>query len=456
MEIIVDNMPIVYSDIKKVHKVRSMAIDTLIAHLKIIILMALGLLVLFTFSDEPYTAFLLLDILLCTYLSSLFKTKYRLFFLLHPIILLISSQLFSTSFLALGDGEAYSAVIAQYLDTQSLSFDLGGLLATYGFLGFLKYTSLGAAPIYSIPEYFFSNPSDRIYYMWQGTFHVALCALVVTLARTWRVVGDNYLFSAALFAVVSPSFFDLGAAPTRHVLTFFGVFLLFFTHLAISQRLTIIRAVWFAVAVMMILISKAPLMLPYMIFALIDQVLIKRIKFNAKAAFLLGMLAFGGMLIGDYLYQTIIVYEETSQGGAATFSKLTHLPIIGWVFKYVYAFLAPFPWLEAPLFIATNYGGNWLLFLMHTLSALIGLYFFFVVIIKWRAILTSDVLLKQMVAYGVVMSLSILKGATGFHTYLLIYFPMFAPLLNIRRFRINLLIPIGFVVFLETIVLVGK
>lgn len=58
--------------------------------------------------------------------------------------------------------------------------------------------------------------------------------------------------------------------------------------------------------------------------------------------------------------------------------------------------------------------------------------------------------------YGAIMSLSILKGSMGFHGYLLIYFPMFAPLLTFRRFQINLLLPIGFVVFIETIVLVGK
>lgn len=58
--------------------------------------------------------------------------------------------------------------------------------------------------------------------------------------------------------------------------------------------------------------------------------------------------------------------------------------------------------------------------------------------------------------YGAIMSLSILKGSTGFHGYLSIYFPLLAPLLAFRRFQINPLLPIGFVVFLETIVLVGK
>lgn len=442
--------------LQKVRNVNSLAIDTLLAHVKLVILAALGLAVLYTLADAAYVAILVLDILFCTYLVSLFRTKYKYIFFLHPLILLFSSQLFVTPFLEAGDGEAYQAVVAQYLNTQEFTFEVSGLLSIFSLLEFFKYASLGVAPIYGVPEFFFSNPEDTVYYMWQGAFHVILCAVVVTLAKSWRVLDGKYLFSMALFAVVSPSFFDLGAAPTRHVATFFGVFLLFVTHLAVVQRFTGARAIWFAVAVMMILISKAPLLAPYMIFAVIDLFFIKRSKLNTKTALLVGMLMLGILLMGTYLYQTALAYEDIARGGGATFSGLTQLPLIGWGVKYVYALLAPFPWSEASLFIATNYAGNGLLFFMHTLSALVGLYLFWVVILKWRVILISDTGLRQMVAFGAIMSLSILKGSTGFHTYLLIYFPMFAPLLVIRKFRVNPLIPITFVVLLETIVLFNK
>lgn len=445
---------IYFKSVQRVQGARSMALDTLLAHVKLIILSALGLAVLYTLADAPYVAVLAIDILFCTHLASLFKTKYKYIFFLHPLILFISSQLFTAPFLQAGDGEAYGGVVASYLNTQDLTFDVSGLLSIYNLLDFFKYASFGVVPTYAVPEFFFINPDDAVYYVWQGTFHAFLCALVVTLARTWRVLDGKYLFSMALFAVVSPSFFDLGGAPTRHVVTFFGVFLLFITHLAVVQKLTVTRAIWFAVAVVMVLISKAPLLAPYMIFVAIDLFFIKRIKLNAKAALLIGVLVLGVLLIGAYLYETTLAYEETSKGGAATLSGLTQLPLIGWVVKYVYALLAPFPWSKASLFIATIYAGNGLIFFMHTLSALVGLYLFLVVILKWRAVLASDTELKQMVAYGLIMSLSILKGSTGFHTYLLIYFPMFAPLLVIRRFRINPLIPIVFVVFLEMIVVV--
>lgn len=434
---------------------QSMAIASLMAHIKLIILTAIGFVVFYIFADMPYVAILVLDILFCAYLASLFKTKYKYVFFLHPIVIFISSQLFTTPFLEAGDGEAYRMVVASYLNTQDLTFDFSLLLSFHSLFDVFKFSSFGVAPIFALPDFFFNNPADGVYYVWQGTFHVYLCALVVTLARTWRVLDVKYLFIMALFAVVSPTLFDLGTTPNRHLVTFFGVFLLFVTHLAIVQRLTVTRAMWFAMAVMLVLISKAPLLLPYMIFATIDLFYIRRIKLDVKSALLVGMVALGAMLMGGYFFKIFFVYDEMSKTGAATFSGLTQLPLIGWVVKYVYALLAPFPWSKAQYFIATIYAGNWLLFFMHILSSLTGVYLFLIIILKWRAILASDTELKQMVAFALIMSLSILKGSTGFAGYLTIYFPFLAPLLAIRRFQINPLLPIMFVVLLETFMLVA-
>jgi hypothetical protein len=420
----------------------SMANATFIAHVKLLSLVLLSVAVLSTLADVPYAAILVLDIFFCAYIVNLFKTKYKYIFFLHPLILFASSQLFTDSFLNAGDGEAYGGVIASYLNTKYLSFNFSLLSDNYSILEFFKYTSLGVVPTYAIPEFFFGNPVEAVYYLWQGTFHVFLCALVFTLAHTWRVLDGKYLFSMALFAVVSPTFFEVGTAPTRHFVTFFGVVLLFISHLAVVQRFTLSR-------VMVVLISRAPLLLPYVIFFAIDMYYIRRIKLDARLAMLVGFLMLGVLLMGDYFYDIFFAYDETSKTGAATFSGLTQWPIIGGGIKYVYALLAPFPWSKAPHFIATTYAGNGLLFFMHILSALTGLYLFFVVILKHRVILDADTALKQMVAFGLIMSMSILKGSTGFHFYLSIYFPMLAPLLAIRRLQISPLIPIGFVIFLE-------
>jgi hypothetical protein len=54
------------------------------------------------------------------------------------------------------------------------------------------------------------------------------------------------------------------------------------------------------------------------------------------------------------------------------------------------------------------------------------------------------------------MSLSILKGSTGFHGYLSIYFPMLAPLFTIKQLQINPMLPIYFVIILEVFVVFSK
>jgi hypothetical protein len=160
--------------------------------------------------------------------------------------------------------------------------------------------------------------------------------------------------------------------------------------------------------------------------------------------------------MAETLFETHLAYKATSESGAATFGGYAQIPIIGWIFKYVYALLAPFPWSDSPKYIDNNYAGNWLLFFMHTISALTGLYLYFIVILKWRAILAFDTQLKQMVAFALIMSLSILRGSTGFHTYLSIYFPMLAPLFTIKQLQINPMLTIYFVFILEAFMVFGK
>jgi hypothetical protein len=183
---------------------------------------------------------------------------------------------------------------------------------------------------------------------------------------------------------------------------------------------------------------------------------IRRKKTNASYILTLGLLIFSLLTISSYLFETTNAYKEIGEMGGKSFGGSVNIPIIGWIIKYIYAFLAPFPWTESPIYIDNNYTGNWLLFCMHVLSTLTGLYLFFIVILKWRAILSSDIKLKQLVAFTLIMSLSILKGSTGFHGYLSIYFPMLAPLFTIKQLQINPMLPIYFVIILEVFVVFSK
>jgi len=432
--------------------------DTLSACIKLATLTALGIFILFALSITPYIAIFIIDFLFCAYLSRLFKNKYRYLFLIHPFFLFISSRFYSSSFLLGGDGQAYLDIVQTYFNSNNLSFHFAELSNEMSIFEFFKYTSLGILPVFAVPEFFFGKPNDVIYYLWQGTFNVFLSLIVITLARAWRTLQTNYLFAMALFVVISPSCFDLGAAPTRHVMTLFGVLLLFNAHIAISQNLTLSRAISYIIAIAVILISKAPLLLPYVLFTCVDIFFIhkKRIS-RLKLFMLLGVLALGLSLIGRFLLETLISSEASSVEGANTFGSNTQIPIIGWIVKYIYAILSPFPWSSFMVFINSEaYQGNGVLFFMHILSSLTGLYLFFIVILKYRYILNADIQLQQAVAYALIMSLSILRGSTGFHVYLLIYFPMLAPLLTVKKLQINLFLPVLFVLTLEGVVLFGR
>ncbi len=423
---------------------------------KLLAVLVLGGLTFYGLRDWPYAAILITDLIFCIYLTTLFKSKYRYLFLLHPVILLIASQLYVTPFLDGGDGPAYAAVVAGYIDSSTMGVRLDDLLGYFDLFSLFQNASFGVAPGYVVPEYFFASPADAVYYLWQGTFHVILSTVAITMARLWQAVSDKYLFAMALFAVVSPSFFDLGAVPTRHIVTFISVFFLFIAYVAINQRLSASRLIGLIVGIVLVMISKAPLLLPFFLFVFVDKILLSEASLSRRLLMLGALTGVGMVLAGGYFLDIFVAYQEIATTGAATFSDYTQLPLVGWVVKYVYALLSPFPWSEAPYFIANNYGGNWLLFVMHVLSSLMGLYLFLIMLVHVRSVFYYDPELTRLLVYGLIMSLSILRAATGFHMYLLIYFPFFAPLLAIKKYRVNLIVPLGFVISLEAFILVFK
>jgi hypothetical protein len=430
---------------------------SLSAHVFIIGLTLGCYLCLTAFRDEPVAAVILFDFMACAALALYFRTAWSSLLLLHPVILYLSGQFFSQPFLELGDGPAYVAVVDQYLDSSSLTFTGDHLVTAFDPLELVKYLSLGVAPVLAIPEYFFGSVDGQVYYLWQGAFHVLLTSFAGVLALSWKVMPKHHLVAMILFAILSPSFFDLGTTPTRHVVTFFGVFLLFLSHLALVRRFSLDRGIWFAVAILVVFISKWQLLLPYLAFASLDLFLLRG-KGRPLGTIVIALsTATGAVLLGSTLLESAETYlEGTAREGGATFSHLTQTPMVGWVVKFVYALLAPFPWHQWGTFTATLYGGNLFLFVMHVLSSIIGTYLFLSIAVRWRAVAAADSDFKRRLLYPIVMSLSIIGGATGFHTYLLIYFPMLAPLLIDRRFRISILAPVILIAGIEAFVMIGS
>ena len=203
----------------------------------------------------PRFSIFLVDLLFCFFFYSIFRSNLRYIFLFHPFILLLSNQLFTVPFLELGDGLAYQSVIDQYIDFNTKAIDFT-LVTELGAIDAFKYMSIGVVPVYLIPEYLYNIPESDIYYLWQGTFHVILIAGCVALAKTWNIIRNDYLLFVALFAVVSPSFFELGTTPTRHIVTFTAVFLSYISIIAVFQKITVSRLAVLFIAVLLVLISK--------------------------------------------------------------------------------------------------------------------------------------------------------------------------------------------------------
>ena len=229
--------------------------------------------------------------------------------------------------------------------------------------------------------------------------------------------------------------------------------MLFITHIAVIKKVDSYRLAWWGLAIIIILASKSLYLLTYMLFALVDIFIIRKKKIGGKYFALISVLSFIGLLVAPYFILVLGQYVGISETGGKSFSFLAQIPVIGWIIKYIYALLSPFPWTIASHHIETIYTGNSLMFFLHILSAMTGVYFFNILIVKYRKIWSLDDDFRSLIVFGLIMSSTILGGSTGFHGYLSIFFPFFAPLLLYKNFRILPVIPLVFPIGLNILLL---
>ena len=326
--------------------------------------------------------------------------------------------------------------------------------------GKAQYYYFGSAPTFIFPEYLYNTPEYDIYFLWQATFHVMLFSFCLLFAKKWRVIPEDYLFCIGLFAVISPSFLELGTAPTRHYVTFSSVFLFYISFVAFMQQAKLIQklipCIWLLVSFILILFSKTGYIIPIVGFVLyyifFESKLNNRIFFYLVLAAVIAVI----ILISPFLSELMFGYKDMAIQGANSFSWLVKIPVLGYFAKLLYALLAPFPWQNAKIFISTIYGGNSLLFLMHMLSSLSGIYFFTRLAVYGKRIVKTYPDVRPIIVFGLFMSLTILAGAIGYHGYLSIFFPFFAPLIVIKRYPLSLWFPVFFVILCETCYVVAS
>ncbi len=393
--------------------------------------------------DFPITSMLFMDTAFCVLLVYMFSSGLRFVFLLHPIVLGILGLFYEASFRELGDGPAY------FLSTRD-GWPLHSGVAIGEYLKYFLLSAKGKGfyfgfiPNILIPEWLYVSPSDTVYYLWQASFHVALVCLCVLLAKRWHVLRDEHLFFIAAYAVISPSFLELGCTPTRHYFTFFSILLFYVSFHALAQSFTLAKLFWLIVSIASVAVSKLGYFVPIVIYCAYYLVLSKSSGLPTVPKYVLAACLIGlTVYVGPFFADLLAGFAVTAKTGAASFGFLANgNPIVSIPAKYLYAILSPFPWQKAAHYVATIYGGNWPFFVMHVLSALIGLYFFLRVGIYWRALFKSDADLRMPVYYGLIMSLSILRGATGYHNYLSIFFPFLAVLFAVPKHRLCWAVPV--------------
>lgn len=352
-----------------------------------------------------------------------------IFFLSPLIATLIYFNYDANSFLYLGDGHIYKSIYDDVSKVGLYEYFLSNYAVTHNLLTFFKVSSLGSLPTFYVGEHLFGSDT-KSYYLVQCyllTFSIAIASTVFLKFKSFQTYS---LFIILLFSTVSPTFFELGSAPTRHYITFVGLLLLSVStfELTFYKKSSYGMMIWL-LAILLVVISKFVYILLY--FSIVMTVFVAYLVYKRRFFYLVSMLfIMCATLIyfKDYIEYTYSVYINYSHMGMGIFdSNIIGIPGVGWILKYIYAILSPFPWSNVHYNVSVIYGGNSLMYMMHIFSSLTGIY---IVVSTFSLILKKDLPPADSLyfcLFGLLFSSSILAGATGFHGYLSIFFPFMMP-----------------------------
>lgn len=135
---------------------------------------------------------------------------------------------------------------------------------------------------------------------------------------------------------------------------------------------------------------------------------------------------------------------------------LKKLGVLAAPYKYIMAILSPFPWYKVKeQMYSLAFGGNVISYGFHIIGAILSLHLILVILINLKDIFNNENIYKyRIVIYGLIMSLSIIGGSTGFNVYLLIYYPFMLVYYLYTKRRISILVSISIVIILNSLMLI--
>jgi len=413
---------------------------------------------------EPFFTFLFLDILLSCYLFSLFRGRWRLLFLIHPFIVYIYGSGFQIPFTEIGTAFTYVDTFGRFVDDDNLAVGWNKLFevifqsekSQYGF----GHVYAGVLPIIWFPKFLFESPADITIYYSQSLWALLCIAIGVNVAMFFRVIRLEVLLIIALYAAVSPTFFDINSALHRYHLLFLGLFLFLIAYLGLTRKClgyhTAILIGLLMTAILLVGVSKAPLLLSLVLFVILDfwvrgklPILSSMMKRLNRRSCLILILA---LVVMAQLLSVFIVPEKYasffSQLGGQ-YQAISNLPLIGLVLRLVYATLSPFPWINFSQW--EIYGFNSMALSIHMLSALLASWIILSLFGRARRILQGADDIRACVTMGVAVMASLAFSAIGFHVYLAPALPFLATLLYEPSNQIAYRYPIIFLIIMEMI-----
>lgn len=396
------------------------------------------------FRDYPLVSIIFSEYILLFFIAYRLKSKIGFISLLFPLISYIVSGNYGIPYDMLGDAISYfpnaDMVWHKYVVDDMLLIDLE--LKGVPYVTFYLHL-VGAYPSIWLTEYLFaSNISSSIYYLSQTYYFLVLVYILLYFSERWKIFSHSVKRNIFLFIILSPTFFELGVAVTRHYFTFFSVFLYFISFVGIIKRYSLGKMLALFLSVVFLLLGKPSYLLATTAFSL--MLVWKKISSFQKSAAVMFILVLG-VVIFPVIMNLFEIYSQWLFHGSSSVSAPVYLVV---PFKFIMAIFSPFPWYNFDLHYNV-YGGNIYFFLFHIFSSIFGLWIFFRLCFYFRKILRMNKELKELTLFGVFMSSTIVFGATGFHGYLSVFFPFFAPLISIRKYNVNIIIPILIAIFLN-------
>ena len=429
-------------------KVKTNVKHSLVTYLLFIITSFFTLII---FNFNATLSIILSQVVICVFFVSILRTKLAFVILLFPVISFLISEGYTDSFTTLGDGKPYVGVSEQFQEEYLNNTDnfITEIKEKSTVRNIFYFHYLGTLPTILLPKYIFSQPLEETeYYLFQQYVFLFLMSLLFYLSTYWKIFTFSTLQIIFIFLLVSPTFFELGSAITRHYLTFFSVFLFYISYHGLINNKSIFKFITSLISILLIFLGK-----PGYLILLILYVIILNLKniTKTKLYIIVGSLALLLVylepiikIISGYLIRTSVSTNSVSFGNGLFFS----LPL-----KLIAAILSPFPWYKFYMF-SHIYGDNFLLFIFHIFSSLFGLWIFMRLFIYNKKLFRISEELRSLLIFGLVMSTSIFAGQIGFHGYLSIFFPFFAPLILIKKYNISLIFPVMIAFGLNIVMLI--